>query len=122
MFQNQKLHQQMLIQQEMMSQQQMMAAQFHTGINQVQMNNICNMNFQKEPKMEDINVKFNKNGKIIKIKMSKDAMVAELIDKYFHESNTTHGTFKYKNKVLKYCDTDTLYEVGLQNNSKIIVN
>ena len=49
--------------------------------------------------MEDINVKFNKNGKINKIKMSKDAMVAELIDKYFHESNTTHGTFKYKNKV-----------------------
>ena len=103
MLKNQKLHQQMLIQQEMMAQQQMMAAQFQAGINQVQMNNIRNMHFQKEQKMEDINVKFNKNGKIIKIKMSKDAMVGELIDKYFHESNTNYGTFKYKNNILKYC-------------------
>ena len=122
MFQNQKLHQQMLIQQEMMAQQQMMAAQFQAGANQVQMNNIFNMNFQEEQKIEVINVKFKKNGKIIEIKMLNDYMVAELIDQYYHKTNTSNGTFKYKSTILSPWDTQTLYEAGLQNNSEIIVN
>ena len=80
------------------------------------------MNFKEEPKIEEINVKFNKNGKIIKIKMSNNCMVAELIDEYYHKTNTRSGIFKYKNEILSDMDTEALYEAGLQNNSEIIVN
>ena len=109
----QQMLQQQMFQQQMIAQQQMMNAQFQTLQNQVQMNNI---------KIENINVKFNKNGKIISIKMSNNCMVAELIDEYYQKTKTRSGTFKYNNEILKDYDTAALYEVGLQNNSEIIVN
>ena len=113
----QQMLQQQMIQQQMLAQQQMMAAQ--ASANQEQMNNI---NFQNNHEEGEINVKFNKKGKIINIKMDSDSMVAELINEYFVKSGINSGSFKFNNKTLSPCDTETLYEIGLKNNSEIIVS
>ena len=113
----QQMLQQQMIQQQMLAQQQMMAAQ--ASANQAQMNNI---NFQNNHEEGEINVKFNKKGKIINIKMDSDSMVAELINEYFVKSGINSGSFKFNNKTLSPFDTETLYEIGLKNNSEIIVS
>ena len=105
-------------QQQAIMQQQMMAAQAQAN-KQAQMNNILN-NMDNDKK--EINIKFNKKGNIIYIKMSNDEMVAELIDKYMKKTNTKEGTFKFCNKILSPTDFSSLYEVGLKDNSEIIVS
>ena len=113
---NNMLNQQMFAQQ-MMQQQQMMAAQ--AAAQQAQMNNDIN-NYHSENK--EINIKFNKNGKITYIKMRDDEMVAELINEYLIRTNTKSGNFKFNNRNLSYSDISLLYEVGLKDNSEIIVS
>ena len=110
------LAQQMFAQQ-MIQQQQMMAAQ--AAAQQAQMNNGIN-NYHSENK--EINIKFNKNGKITYIKMRDDEMVAELINEYFVRTNAETGIFKFNNRNLSYSDISLLYEVGLKDNSEIIVS
>ena len=83
------------------------------------MNNDIN-NYHSEHR--DINIKFNKNGEITYIKMSEDNMVAELINEYFVRTNTENGNFKFNNRNLSYSDISFLYEVGLKDNSEIIVS
>ena len=118
MAQQQAMMQQQAIMHQQMMQQQMMAAQAQANI-QAQMDNILNnMGNDKN----EINIKFNKKGNIIYIKMSKDEMVAELIDKYMKKTNTNKGTFKFCNKILLPTDISSLYEVGLKDNSEIIVS
>ncbi len=75
-----------------------------------------------EEKKEEITVKFNKNGRIIKIKMLNDCMVAELINEYFTKTNTSNGTFKFNGNILSVIDTSSLSEVGLKENSEISVS
>ena len=70
---------------------------------------------------EDITIKFNNGGNIIKIKMSNDSMVAELINEYCEKTKTMKGTFYFNGTILSLMDTNCLYEVGLKNNSEIIV-
>ena len=113
---NQQMFAQQMMQQAMM-QQQMMAAQ--AAAQQTQMNNGIN-NYHSENK--EINIKFNKNGKITYIKMRDDDMVAELINEYLVRTNTKSGNFKFNNRNLSYSDTSLLYEVGLKDNSEIIVS
>ena len=103
--------------QQMIQQQQMMAAQ--AAAQQAQMNNGIN-NYHSEN--IEINIKFNKNGKITYIKMRDDEMVAELINEYFVRTNTENGNFKFNNRNLSYSDISLLYEVGLKDNSEIIVS
>ena len=112
------MQQQQAIMQQQMIQQQMMAAQAQAN-KQAQMINILN-NMDNDKK--EINIKFNKKGNIIYIKMSKDDMVAELIDKYMIKTNTNKGTFKFCNKILSPTDVSNLCEVGLKDNSEIIVS
>ena len=72
---------------------------------------------------KEITVIFNKNGRIIKIKMLNDCMVAELINEYFIKTNTLNGIFKFNGIFLYVTDTrTTLNEVGLKDNSEISVN
>ena len=105
-------------QQQQMMQQQIMAAQALAN-KQAQMNNILNnMGNDKN----EINIKFDKKGDITFIKMSKDNMVAELIYEYFKKTNTKEGTFKFCNKILSPTDFSSLCEVGLKDNSEIIVS
>ena len=118
MAQQQAMMQQQAMLHQQMMQQQMMAAQAQAN-KQAQMDNILNnMGNDKN----EINIKFNKKGNIIYIKMSKDDMVAELIDKYMIKTNTNKGTFKFCNKILLPTDISSLYEVGLKDNSEIIVS
>ena len=70
----------------------------------------------------EITIKFNKNGDIIKIKMDERLMVAELLNEYFKKTNTMKCHFQFNEKTLKPCDTDSLAEAGLKNNSEIIVS
>ena len=69
----------------------------------------------------EINIKFNKEGNIVNIKMHDFSMVAELINEYFVITNTYVGTFKFNELQLFPMDAASLYEVGLKNNSEIIV-
>ena len=118
MAQQQAIMQQQAMMHQQMMQQHMMAAQALAN-KQAQMNNILNnMGNDKN----EINIKFNKKGNIIYIKMSNDEMVAELIDKYMKKTNTNKGTFKFCNNILLPTDISTLYEVGLKDNSEIIVS
>ena len=79
------------------------------------------INYNVNNKISDITIKFNKKGKIIKIKMSNNSMVAELINEYFEKTNEKTGIFNYNNSYLSPMDTSTLDEVGLKDNSEIIV-
>ena len=54
--------------------------------------------------------------------MRDDDMVAELINEYFVRTNTENGNFKFNNRNLSYSDISLLYEVGLKDNSEIIVS
>ena len=76
----------------------------------------------KEYAVGEITVKFNKLGKIIKIKMDAECMVAELIDEFFKRTNTSQGIFIFNGGRLSPTDTWTLAEAGLENNSEIIVS
>ena len=105
-------------QQQAIMQQQMMAAQVQAN-KQAQMNNILN-NMDNDKK--EINIKFNKKGNIIYIKMSKDEMVSVLIGEYMRKTNTKNAKFMFSNKILSPTDISTLYEVGLKDNSEIIVS
>ena len=49
-------------------------------------------------------------------------MVAELIDDYFHKTNTNNGNFTFQGNTLSPMDTQSLAEVGLQNGSEIRVS
>ena len=69
----------------------------------------------------DITIKFNKGGKIVEIKMPKYSFVAELINEYFEKTKTENGTFIFYYGILPHSDIITLSEVGLENNSEIIV-
>ena len=71
---------------------------------------------------KEITVKFNKKGSIIKIKLSDECMVAVLIDEYFKKSNTSEGKFTFNGQILTPMDTSCLFEVGLDDNSEIIVS
>ena len=73
------------------------------------------------PNEIEITIKFNKKGKIIKIKMSNYSMVAELIYEYFEKTKTKTGTFNFYGIILEPFDTSLLYCVGLKDNSEIIV-
>ena len=79
------------------------------------------INYNVNNKISDITIKFNKKGKIIKIKMSNNSMVAELINEYFEKTNEKTGIFNYNDSYLSSMDTSTLDEVGLKDNSEIIV-
>ena len=71
---------------------------------------------------KEITVKFNKKGSIIKIKLSDEYMVAELIDEYFKKTNASNGKFTFNGQILSPTDPSSLYEIGLYDNSEIIVN
>ena len=114
---NQQMFAQQMFAQQMMQQQQMMAAQ--AAAQQAQMNNDIN-NYHSENK--EINIKFNKNGKITYIKMRDDEMVAELINEYFVRTNAGSGIFKFNNRNLSPGNTSSLWEIGLKDNSEIIVS
>ena len=108
----------MMQQQQAIMQQQIIAAQAQAN-KQAQMEYILNnMGNDKN----EINIKFNKKGNIIYIKMSNYEMVADLINEYMKKTNTNKGTFKFCNKILSPTDISTLYEVGLKDNSEIIVS
>ena len=113
----QQMFAQQMMQEAMIQQQQMMAAQ--VAAQQAQMNNDIN-NYHSEHR--DINIKFNKNGEITYIKMSEDNMVAELINEYLIRTNTKSGNFKFNNRNLSSVDTSSLWEIGLRDNSEIIVS
>ena len=76
-----------------------------------------------DEKKEEITVKFNKNGRIIKINKSNDCTIAELINEYFMKTNTLNGIFKFNGIFLYVTDTrTTLSEVGIKDNSEISVS
>ena len=77
------------------------------------------LNYHNE---KEITVKFNKKNSIIKIKLSNQRFVAELIDEYFKKSNTSNAKFTFNGQILSPMDTSFLYEVGLDDNSEIIVS
>ena len=71
----------------------------------------------------EITIKFNKKGNIIKIKMDANCMVAELLYEYSIKTNTKKGLFKLINEtILSDVDCSSLADVGLKNNSEIIVS
>ena len=70
---------------------------------------------------KDIAIIFNKGGKLVEIKMPNYSFVAELINEYFKKTKTINGTFIFNNAILPHSDIITLSEVGLKNNSEIIV-
>ena len=84
-------------------------------------NNDYNKNCSNKVIKEDITIKFNNGGNIIKIKMSNDSMVAELIYEYCEKIKTEKGTFYFNGTILSLFYTSCLYEVGLCDNSEIIV-
>ena len=49
-------------------------------------------------------------------------MISELINKYLRKTNTSNGTFKFNGQTLISYDNSPLYEIGLDDNSEIIVN
>ena len=118
MAQQQAIMQQQAMMHQQMMQQQMMAAQAQAN-KQAQMNNNLN-NMDNDEK--EINIKFNKKGNIIYIKMSNYDMVADLINEYLTKTKTKNATFKFCNKILSPTDISSLYEVGLKDNSEIIVS
>ena len=83
--------------------------------------NSSNIN-QSEPASGNITIHFKKGGNITKIKRNAESMVAELIDDYFHKTNTTDGNFNFQGTVLTPLDTQSLAEAGLRNGSEIIVS
>ena len=118
MAQQQAIMQQQAMLHQQMMQQQMMAAQAQAN-KQAQMDNILNnMGNDKN----EINIKFNKKGNIIYIKMSNYDMVADLINEYLTKTKTKNATFKFCNKILSPTDISSVYEVGLKDNSEIIVS
>ena len=76
----------------------------------------------QQPAKGELNIKFNKRGYIINIKMDADELVAILIDEYFKKSGTKNGKFMFNGNTLSPSDSSTLAEAGLRNNSEIIVS
>ena len=74
------------------------------------------------PATGEITVKFKKGGSVTDVKLDVKSMVAELLDSYFKKSGTTNGTFKFNGNTLSPMDTSSLADVGLNNNSEIIVS
>ena len=74
------------------------------------------------PATGEITVKFKKGGSVTDVKLDVKSMVAELLNEYFTKSGTTNGTFKFNGNTLSPMDTSTLADVGLNNNSEIIVS
>ena len=74
------------------------------------------------PASGELNIKFNKRGFIINIKMDAEEMVAVLINEYFINSGTKTGNFTFNGKTLFPSDISSLAEVGLRNNSVIFVS
>ena len=71
------------------------------------------------PAKGELNIKFNKRGYIINIKMDADEMVAILIDEYFKKSGTKTGNFMFNGKELK--GNLTAKEAGILHNSNIFI-
>ena len=71
---------------------------------------------------EEITIRFRKGGNITKIKMKAGKMVAELIDEYFHKTNTKNGKFNFNGNIFTPLTPFTLTEAGLTNNSEIVVS
>ena len=69
----------------------------------------------------DVIIKFNKGGKIVEIKMSNASMDTELINEYFVRTKTKKGTFAFNDIILSPTNYKFLYDVGLDDNSEIIV-
>ena len=76
----------------------------------------------ESPVLGELNIKFNKNGYIINIKMDAEEMVAMLLNEYFIKSGTQKSNFKFNGKNLSPSDISSLAEVGLRNNSVIFVS
>ena len=70
---------------------------------------------------DKLTIKFNNGGNIIEIEIHNDYMVAELINEYFEKTKTYEGKFIFNNKILSPYDVNSLYEVGLKDNSEINV-
>ena len=68
-----------------------------------------------------INIKFNDGKNLVNIKMDDKDMVAELINEYFEKTKEKKRLFIFNKKELSPMDTNSLYEVGLKNNSVIYV-
>ena len=77
---------------------------------------------QRSNANEVITIIFRKGGNITKIKMKADKMVAELIDEYFHKTNTKNGKFNFNGNIFTPTTPFTLTEAGLTNNSEIFVS
>ena len=71
----------------------------------------------QQPAKGELNIKFNKRGQIINIKIDADEMVAILIDEFFKKSGTKNGNFMFNGNTLSPSDSNTLAEAGLRNNS-----
>ena len=85
---------------------------------------------KNEPKKEDnkaddnikeYTIKFKKGDKITDIKIDKEEMVAELLNRYFIKENVDKGTFTFKGRQLSPSDSDNLIEAGIKNGDEIIV-
>ena len=50
-----------------------------------------------------------------------DYMVAELINEYFEKTKIYKSKYIFNNKILSPYDVNSLYEVGLKDNSEINV-
>ena len=74
------------------------------------------------PAAGEVTVKFKKGGSVTDVKMDVKSMVAELLNEYFTKSGTTNGTFKFNGNTLSPMDTSSLADIGLNNNSEIIVS
>ena len=72
------------------------------------------------PAVGVLNIKFNKRGNIINIKLNANEMVAVLLDEYFRKTGTKNGNFKFNGNILSPFDSSTLAEADLKNNSEII--
>ena len=69
----------------------------------------------------EINVKFNKDGNIVIIKMDDSCLVFELIYEYYEKTKEKNRKFIFNNKELFELDSRSLKEVGLKKNSEIFV-
>ena len=67
-----------------------------------------------------INIKFNDGKNLVNIKMDDKDIVAELINEYFEKTKEKNRTFIFNKEELSPMDTNSLYEVGLKNNSVIL--
>ena len=68
-----------------------------------------------------INIKFNDGKNLVNIKMDDKDMVGELINEYFEKTKVKNRTFIFNKEELSPMDTNSLYEVGLKNNSVVLV-